>query len=131
MALPKRAPRIIIEEAKKEVQKMCFRRDEILIPILLVVLIFFPMNAMSQGTKGASKIFRGTVVEISQGFITVGTTTIALPKETKVLDRDGSSISFETIKNGDPVSVTVYVDKAVVQRVSASGVAKGDAKVAK
>jgi hypothetical protein len=108
---------------------MC-RRDRILIAILLIVFIFVPMNVMSQGTKRDPKIFRGMVVEISQDFITVGTTTIALPKETKVLDRDGSSISFEKIKKGDPVSVSVYVDKAVVQRISSSGVAKGNAKVA-
>jgi len=97
---------------------MFFQRNGILISILLVLFIAFPLNAIPQGS--GEQTFNGKVVQISQKFITIGKTTIVLPKNiknVKTLDMDGSSISFETIRKNDAVSVTVNRDGAVIRRV--------------
>ena len=108
---------------------MCWK-DKILISILLFVFILFPMNGMPQEIKENQKIFKGVVVEISEAFITVGRTTIALPKDVKTLDAHGTSVSFETIRKGDFVSVTIDKNLAVIQRTSGSAASK-NGRVAK
>lgn len=108
---------------------MSYRRNEILISLLLIVLILFPVNVISQERKGNQKMFRGVVVEISETFITVGRTTIALPKNVKTLDSRGSLISFETIRKGDSVSVTVDKNLAVIQQTARSTPVKSESKV--
>jgi hypothetical protein len=110
---------------------MAFRRKEILISFLLIILMFLPLNVMPQEKKGNQKVFKGVVVEISQGFITIGRTIIALPKNVKALDAHGGQTTFDTIRKGDSVSVTVGEKEAVIRKTSGETAVKDEPKVPK
>ncbi len=88
-----------------------------LISIFLMIFLLFPMNAISQSKKPDPQVTKGKVIEISKSFITVGRTTIALPKKIKTLDINGISISFEMIKKGDYVSVRLSKNEAIIKKV--------------
>ena len=88
-----------------------------LVSMFLIIFLFFPMNAISQSKKPDPQVTKGRVIEISKGFITVGRTTIALPKKITTLDINGSSISFEMIKKGDYVSVRLSKNEAIIKKV--------------
>jgi hypothetical protein len=100
---------------------MFFPRFIGLISIYLIIFLLFPMNAISQGKKPDSQVTKGKVIEISKTFITVGRTTIALPKKIRTLDINGGSISFEMIKKGDYVSVRLSKNEAIIKKVLESG----------
>jgi hypothetical protein len=61
-------------------------------------------------------VTKGKVIEISKTFVTVGNTTIALPKKIKTLDIDGNSMSFEMIRKGDYVSVRLSKNEAIIRK---------------
>jgi len=98
-----------------------------LISTFLSVFIFFSMEGLSQEKKTYPKVFKGKVVEVSQNLITIGKTTIALPRKIKTLDLIGNTASFETIKKGDYVSITLEKNEALIRRVLES---KADETVA-
>jgi hypothetical protein len=84
------------------------------------------MNVMPQSKRPDQKVTKGKVIEISKKFVTVGSTTIALPPKIKTLDINGNSISFETIRKGDYVSVSLNKNEAVIKRVLQSGERKSE-----
>jgi hypothetical protein len=92
-------------------------RAAALILIFLIIFLFFPMSAVSQSKRPDQKVTKGKVIEISRQFVTVGSTTIALPKKIKTLDLDGNSISFEMIRKGDYVSVSLSKNEAIIKKV--------------
>ena len=92
-------------------------RATALILIFLVIFLFFPMSAISQGKRSDLKVTKGKIIEISRQFVTVGSTTIALPKKIKTLDIDGNRISFEMITKGDYVSVRLSKNEAIIKKV--------------
>jgi hypothetical protein len=104
-------------------------RAETLILIFLIIFLFFPMSVISQSKGSDQKVTKGKVIEISRTFITVGSTTIALPKKIKTLDIGGHSISFEMIKKGDYVSVRLSKDEAIIKKVLPSGESRSEGRV--
>lgn len=92
-------------------------RSVAFILILLIIFLLFPLSAISQGQSSDQKVTKGKVIEISKKFVTVGNTTIALPKRIKTLDINGNSISFEMIRKGDYVSVRLSKDEAIIKKV--------------
>ena len=106
-------------------------RSAALILILLIIFLLFPPSAISQGQSSDQKVTKGKVIEISKKFVTVGNTTIALPKRTKTLDINGNSISFEMIKKGDYVSIRLSKNEAIIRKALPSGESKGDEIVPK
>jgi hypothetical protein len=84
------------------------------------------MNGMPQGKRPDQKVTKGEVIEISKKFVTVGNTTIALPRKIKALDTNGNSISFEMIKKGDYVSVRLNKNEAIIKKVLQSGERKSE-----
>jgi hypothetical protein len=79
------------------------------------------MSAISQSKRPDPQVTKGKVIEISRNFITVGSTTIALPPKIKTLDINGNSMSFEMIKKGDYVSVRLSKNEAIIKKVLESG----------
>ena len=106
-------------------------RSAALILILLIILLFFPVSAISQGKKSDLKVTKGEVIQIAKTFVRVGNTTIALPKKIKTLDIDGSSISFEMIGKGDYVSVSLSKDQAIIKKALQPGEGKTEEIVPK
>ena len=102
-----------------------------LILIFLIIFLSFPMSGISQSKGPDQKVTKGKVVEISKKFVTVGDTTIALPKRVKTLDINGNSISFEMIKKGDYVSIRLSKNEAIIRRALPSGESKSDEIVPK
>jgi len=92
-------------------------RSLMLILTFLIIVLFFPMNTISQSRRSDQKITRGRVIEISRNFITVDKTTIALTRTIKSLDVNGNSISLENIKKGDHVSVRIEKDVTIIKKV--------------
>jgi len=101
-------------------------RAAALILIFLIIFLFFPMSAVSQSKRPDQKVTKGKVIEISRQFVTVGSTTIALPKKIKSLDLDGNSISFEMIRKGDYVSVRLSKNEAIIKKVLQSGESRSE-----
>jgi len=101
-------------------------RSVALILILLMISLFFPMSVISQSKRPDQKVTKGKVIEISKTFVTVGSTTIALPKKIKTLDIDGNSISFEMIRKGDYVSVRLSKNEAIIKKVLQSGESRSE-----
>ena len=101
-------------------------RSASLILIFLIIFLFFPMSVMSQSIGSDQKVTKGKVIEISKTFITVGSTTIALPPKIKTLDINGDSISFEMIRKGDYVSVRLSKNEAIIKKVFQSGESKSE-----
>ena len=106
-------------------------RSVALILILLIIFLLFPPSAMSQGQSSDQKVTKGKVIEISKKFVTVGSTTIALPKRIKTLDINGNSMSFEMIKKGDYVSIRLSKNEAIIRKALPSGESKSDEIVPK
>ncbi len=92
----------------------------------LLILALFPVNGLSQTEKPDRDVTKGRVIEISKRFITVETTTIALPPKIKTLDINGNPISLKTIKKGDYVSVRLSKNEAIIKKVLPSGEGKGE-----
>jgi hypothetical protein len=113
----------------KEGFKMSLQKYMMLISTFLFVFIFFSMEGLSQEKKAYPKVFKGKVVEVSQNLITIGKTTIALPKKIKTLDLSGNTTSFETIKKGDYVSITLEKNEALIRRILESKVVEADAVI--
>jgi len=84
------------------------------------------MNVISQNKKSDQNVTKGKVIEISKNFVTVGSTTIALPKKIKTLDINGNSISFEMIRKGDYVSVRLSKNEAIIKKVLQSVESKSE-----
>jgi len=84
------------------------------------------MNVISQNKKSDQNVTKGKVIEISKKFVTVGSTTIALPKKIKTLDINGNSISFEMIRKGDYVSVRLSKNEAIIKKVLQSVESKSE-----
>jgi hypothetical protein len=84
------------------------------------------MSVISQSKRPDQKVTKGKVIEISRQFVTVGSTTIALPKKIKTLDIDGNSISFEMIRKGDYVSVRLSKNEAIIKKVLQSGESRSE-----
>jgi len=108
---------------------MSLQKYVMLISTFLFVFFFFSMEGLSQVKKADPKVFKGKVVEISQNLITIGKTTIALPRKIKTLDISGNTTSFETIKKGDYVSITLEKNGALIRRVLESKVVEADAVI--
>jgi len=94
--------------------------------IFLIIFLFFPMSVISQSKRSDQKITKGKVIEISRKFVTVGSTTIALPQKIKTLDINGNSISFEMIRKGDYVSVRLSKNEAIIKKVLQSGESRSE-----
>jgi hypothetical protein len=105
---------------------MFLQRFAALILIFLIIFLLFPTSAISQSKSSDQKVTKGKVIEISKTFVTVGSTTIALPQKIKTLDINGSSISFEMIKKGDYVSVRLTKNEAIIRKVLQSGESKSE-----
>jgi hypothetical protein len=101
-------------------------RSASLILIFLIIFLFFPMSAISQGKSSDLKVTKGKVIEISRKFVTVGTTTIVIPQKIKTLDIYGNPISFEMIRKGDYVSVRLSKNEAIIKKVLQSGESKSE-----
>jgi len=101
-------------------------RAAALILVLLIISLLFPMNVISQNKKSDQNVTKGKVIEISKKFVTVGSTTIALPKKIKTLDINGNSISFEMIRKGDYVSVRLSKNEAIIKKVLQSVESKSE-----
>lgn len=107
------------------------QRSVALVLIFLIIFLLFPMNVMSQDKRPDQKVTKGKVIEISKKFVTVGSTTIALPSKIKTFDISGNSISFEMIKKGDYVSVRLNKNEAIIKKVLQSGERKSEEIVPK
>lgn len=81
-------------------------------------MIAYTVNAEKK--KEHRVIFQGKVIDISEKFITVERTSIALPKNIKTLDSSGASIPFRAIKKGDYVIVTVENNEATIKKAASS-----------
>jgi hypothetical protein len=92
----------------------------------LIILALFPMHGLSQSERSVQNVTKGKVIEISKRFITVGTTTIALPPKIKALDINGTPISFRMIKKGDYVSVKLGQHEAIIKKILQSAKTKGE-----
>ena len=106
-------------------------RSGALILILLIISLFFPMNVISQSKRSDQNVTKGEVIEISKKIVTVGNTTIALPRKIRTFDINGNSISFSMIKRGDYVSVRLSKKEAVIKKVLPSGEDKKEEVVPK
>jgi hypothetical protein len=106
-------------------------RSLALILIFLIIFLFFPTSLISQGKRSDQKVTKGKVIEISRKFVTVGSTTIALPQKVKTLDIDGNPISFETMRKGDYVSVRLNKNEAIIKKVLQPGETKNQEIVPK
>jgi hypothetical protein len=84
------------------------------------------MGAISQSKTSDRKVTEGRVIAISKTFVTVGNTTIALPKKIKTFDIDGNSISFGMIRKGDYVSVKLSKHEAIIRKVLQFRESKGE-----
>lgn len=110
---------------------MFLQRSVALSLIFLIIFLLFPMNVISQSKRLDQKVTKGKVIQISKNFVTVGSTTIALPPKIKAFDIDGNSISFEMVKKGDYVSVRLNKNEAIIKKVSQSGQRKSEEIVPK
>jgi len=93
----------------------------VLVSILILISFFiiaFMVNAEKKKENRA--VFRGKVVDISDKFITVEKTSIALPKKIKAMDISGATIPFGTIKKGDYVIVTIEKNEGTIQKTAGS-----------
>jgi len=106
-------------------------RSAALILIFLVIFLLFPTSVISQGKSSDQKATKGKIIEISKKFVTVGSTTIALPPKIKTLDINGNSISFEMIKKGDYVSVRLSKNEAIIKKALQAGESKSEEIVPK
>jgi hypothetical protein len=102
------------------------QRSVAVVLIFLIIFLPFPMNVMPQSKRPDQKVTKGKVIAISKKFVTVGSTTIALPPKMKALDINGNSISFEVIKKGDYVSVRLNKNEAIIKKVLQSGERKSE-----
>lgn len=84
--------------------------------LIIVFVLFVNAHTFSENPKRSSVVFKGMVTEIAQKSITIGRTTIALPKEVKFLDATGNPIRSEMIKKGDYVTVEVDEGRVVIKR---------------
>jgi hypothetical protein len=107
------------------------QRSVALVLIFLFIFLLSPMNVMPQSKRPDQKVTKGKVIEISKKFVTVGSTTIALPPKIKTFDINGNSISFEMIKKGDYVSVRLNKNEAIIKKVFQSGERKSEEIVPK
>lgn len=107
------------------------QRSVALVLIFLIIFLLFPMNVIPQSKGPDQKVTKGKVIEISKKFVTVGSTTIALPPRIKTLDINGNPISFEMIKKGDYVSVRLSTNEAIIKKVLQSGESKSEEIVPK
>jgi ribosomal protein S1 len=105
---------------------MFLQRSVAFILIFLILFLHFPTSTLSQSKSSDQKITKGKVVEISKKFVTVGSTTIALPQKIKTFDINGNAISFETIKKGDYVSVRLSKNEAIIRKVLPSRESKSE-----
>jgi len=95
---------------------MClFRRIALVFIIIFVPLLIITSITHSEEKKEGWAVFQGQVINISNKFITVEKTSIVLPKKAKTLDISGVPISFEKIKKGDYVIVTIEKNEATIQ----------------
>jgi hypothetical protein len=84
------------------------------------------MNVISQNKGSDQNVTKGKVIEISKKFVTVGSTTIALPQKIKTLDIKGNPISFEMIRKDDYISVRLSKNEAIIKKVLQSGESKSE-----
>jgi hypothetical protein len=101
-------------------------RSASLILVFLIIFLFFPMSGISQSKRSDQMITKGRVIEISRKFVTVGTTTIALPQRITTLDINGNPVSFEMIRKGDYVSVRLSKSEAIIKKALQSGESKSE-----
>lgn len=92
----------------------------------LIILALFSMNGLSQSERSDQNVTKGKVIEISRRFITVETTTIALPPKIKALDINGNPISLRMIRKGDYVSVRLSRHEAIIKKILQSAKTKGE-----
>ena len=91
-----------------------------------VILLLLPMNGLSQAEKRDKDVTKGRVIQISRRFITVETTTIALPPKIKALDINGNPISLRMIRKGDYVSVRLSRHEAIIKKILQTGETKNE-----
>lgn len=89
----------------------------ILTLIFILILSFFHFSVIAKDKKENRAIFKGKVFNISERFITIERTSIVLPQKIKIIDSQGTYISFERIRKGDYVIVTIEKNEAIIQRI--------------
>lgn len=87
-----------------------------LFSMTLLICLSIAVPGSSENVKQPSKVFKGKVEDISSKQLTVGRTSIALPKEIKVIDADGSAIRLDKIKKGDFVVITVNQGSVTIKK---------------
>ncbi len=86
--------------------------------IVLSICFIITTFTFSQDKKEEPRIFKGKVIDLSSKYITLGRTSIALPKNVIILDTNGSPIRFSEIQKGDVFIATVSQEKVVLQKSS-------------
>jgi len=89
-----------------------------IVTLIALLMIAFTVNADKKKENRA--VFQGKVVDISDKFISVEKTSIALPKKIRAIDISGATIPFGTIKKGDYVIVTIEKNEATIQKTAGS-----------